>query len=167
MIRRVAFGKAVLAGIAGASAWEAVVRTAVLAGAPMFDLVRILGMMVVGNDAHVWEWWPVGMSLHVVIGAIWAIFYAYFFWSFFELSPTLQGLVFSFLPMILAGLIMIPQMDLMLDGQHPPLHAFAIGMGIIGPISVVIGHLIYGLVMGFIYTRPVGYRVGRHKIQYG
>jgi hypothetical protein len=62
---------------------------------------------------------------------------------------------------------MIPQMDFMLNGQHPPLRTFAIGMGILGPISVIVGHLIYGLVMGSINVRPVGYRVGRHKIQYG
>ena len=167
MIRRVAFGKAVIAGVAGAGAWEAVVRAALWLGAPMFDIVQILGMMLVGQGAQAWAWWPVGMAMHAMVGAIWAIFYAYFFWSFFDLKPAVQGILFSLLPALLAGLIMIPQMDFMLNGQHPPLRVFAIGIGILGPISVVIGHLIYGFVMGSIYVRPVGYRVGRHKIQYG
>ncbi|HYJ90725.1 MAG TPA: hypothetical protein VEV84_05410 [Pyrinomonadaceae bacterium] len=167
MIRRVAFGKAVIAGVAGAGAWEGAVRLLIWFGLPMFDIVRILSMMIVGRGAPIWEWWPVGIAMHAMIGAIWAIFYAYFFWSFFDLNPTVQGLLFSLLPALLAGLIMIPQMDFMLNGQHPPLRVFAIGIGVLGPVSVVIGHLIYGLVMGSIYVRPVGYRVGRHKIQYG
>lgn len=167
MIRRVAFGKAILAGVAGAGAWEAAVRLLIWAGLPMFDLVRILGMMILGRDTPVWEWWPVGMLMHATVGAIWTIFYAYFFWSFFDIRPTLQGLVFSLLPALLAGLIMIPQMDFMLNGQHAPLSIFAIGIGLLGPVSVITGHLIYGLVMGSIYVRPVGYAVGRHEVTYG
>lgn len=167
MIRRVAFGKAVMAGVAGAAAWEIAVRVLIGIGLPIFDLVRILGMMVLGRGAQVWEWWPVGMSMHVAIGAIWAIFYAYFFWSFIDAPPILQGILFSLLPAVLAGLIMVPQMDFMLNGQRQPLRVFAIGIGILGPVSIVIGHLIYGAVLGSIYVRPVGYPVGRHKIKYG
>jgi hypothetical protein len=167
MIRRVAFGKAVIAGVAGATAWEAVVRLGLWLGLPLFDLVRILGMLIFGSNARFWEWWPAGMAMHAMVGAIWAVFYAYFFWSFFDLSPTLQGVIFSLLPAVLAGLIMIPQMDFMLNGQHSPLRAFAVGLGLYGPVSVVAGHLIYGIVMGSIYVRPVGYPVGRHKVKYG
>jgi hypothetical protein len=164
MIRRVAFKKAIVAGVAGAAAWEAAVRVLILLGLPMFDLVRVLGTMVFGAGAPVWQWWPVGMAMHAAVGAIWAIFYAYFFWSFFDLPATLQGVVFSIFPALLAGLIMIPQMDLMLNGAHSPLRIFAIGVGILGPVSVFLGHLIYGAVMGSIYVRPVGYRVGSRMI---
>lgn len=167
MIRRVSFGKAVIAGVAGAAAWEGVVRVALWIGLPMFDIVRILGMMLLGRGSNAFEWWPLGIAMHAGVGAIWAIFYAYFFWSFFDLEPIVQGMIFSILPAVLAGLIMIPQMDLMLDGQHPPLRIFAIGIGIFGPISVIAGHLIYGLVLGAIYLRPVGYRVGRYRMRYG
>ena len=167
MIRRVAFGKAVIAGVAGAAAWEAVARLFILLGAPMFDIVRVLGTMLLGLGAPTWEWWPAGLAMHAVIGTIWAIFYAYFVWSFFDLRPIFQGLLFSLLPALLAGVIMVPQMDLMLDGQYPPFRIFAIGIGVFGPISIFIGHIIYGLVMGSIYMRPVGHRVGSYKINYG
>jgi hypothetical protein len=167
MIRRVAFGKAVLAGLAGAGAWEGVVRLLIWLGLPMFDLVSVLGTMLLGQGAQVWEWWPIGMAMHSMVGAIWAIFYAYFFWSFFDLNPVAQGILFSLIPAVLAGLIMIPQMDFMLDGQHPPFRTFAIGIGMFGPVSVFAGHFIYGVVLGSIYVRPVGYRVGRYRIKYG
>src|ERR1044072_2900057 len=128
MIRRVAFGKAIAAGVAGSAAWDAVVRLGIWLGVPMFDIVKVLGTMVFGREAPVWEWWPTGVSMHIVVGAIWAIFYAYFFWSLFASAPIIQGLLFSLLPALLAGLIMIPQMDLMLDGKLPQFGIFATGL---------------------------------------
>src|SRR4051812_6067526 len=43
MIRYVAYRKAVLAGMAGAVAWEAVARPLILAGVPFVDIVGTLG----------------------------------------------------------------------------------------------------------------------------
>jgi hypothetical protein len=76
----------------------------------------------------------------------------------------LQGILFSFLPAALAGLVMIPQMDLMLNGTHPPLGVFARGLGVGGPVSVVVGHMIYGAILGSLYVRPVGYAVGKRMV---
>ena len=42
MIRSVAYLKAVLAGMAGAIAWEVLARLLIWAGAPFFDLVMTL-----------------------------------------------------------------------------------------------------------------------------
>ncbi|HEX6125367.1 MAG TPA: hypothetical protein VFZ23_08330 [Pyrinomonadaceae bacterium] len=166
MIRRVAFRKAVVGGALGALAWEAVVRLLIFAGLPMFDLVKVLGTMLLTDDAPAWQWWPMGMAMHALVGAVWAVFYAYFFWSLMDIRPILQGLLFAVLPTLLAGLIMIPQMDLMLTDPHDPFRAFAIGIGFLGPVSVILGHLIYGAVLGSIYVKPVGYPVGK-RIVYG
>src|SRR5215212_3796579 len=164
MIRRVAFGKAVLAGATGALAWEIAVRVLMLLGVPLFDLVFTLGTMVTGN-VHSWIWWPVGMAMHATVGAIWAIFYAYFFWSTYEFEPVIQGLIFSLGPATLAGLIMVPQMSFMhpliLEGTLPSTGFFGLKQGWGGPVGIIIGHLIYGAVMGGLYVKPVGYRVGR------
>lgn len=166
MIRRVAFKKAILGGALGALAWEVAVRVLILSGVPMFDLVNVLGTMIVGRGAEFWEWWLVGMPMHALVGSIWAIFYAYFFWSFYDYRPTVQGVLFSLLPAILAGLIMIPQMDYMI-GSTPRFRSFAVGVGWLGPVSVLLGHLIYGAVLGTIYMRPVGYPTGRRVRWYG
>lgn len=160
MIRRVAFGKAVLAGTLGALAWELTVRLLILLGVPLFDLVYVLGTMVVGKITP-WGWWPVGMALHVMIGSIWAIFYAYFFWSAFDWPPAAQGVLFSLGPAILAGLVVMPQVGLMhamvLHGDMPAPGIFGLNLGWRGPAGNLLGHLIYGGVMGSLYTRPVGY----------
>ena len=166
MVRRVAFKKAILGGALGALGWEVAVRVLIIAGLPMFDLVRTLGTLAVGDRADVWQWWPVGMTMHALVGSIWGIFYAYFFWSFYDFPPVLQGIVFSIVPTLLAGFIMVPQMDDMLAGQRD-LRTFAIGVGWLGPFSVVLGHLTYGVVLGIIYQRPVGYPTGRLVKWYG
>ena len=170
MIRRVAFRKAILAGAAGALAWEIAARLLILLGVPLFDLVFTLGTMVLG-EVPAWEWWPVGMAIHAGVGAIWAIFYAYFFWSTYDWAPITQGLLFALGPATLAGLIMVPQMGfmhpLMLNGKLPTTGVFAIKLGWGGPAGIVIGHLIYGAVMGGLYVKPVGYRVGRRVLPYG
>jgi hypothetical protein len=166
VIRRVAFRKAVLGGIAGGVAWELVVRALILAGVPLGDLVRLLGTMLVGDRAA-WLWWPAGLALHTGVGAIWAIFYAYFFWSTFEWPPALQGLVFSTVPILLAGFVMLPQLGWMhpmvLRGELPRPGLFGIGDGWGGPAGIVLGHLVYGCTMGFLYTRPVGSAVPRRR----
>jgi hypothetical protein len=170
MIRRVAFGKAIFAGVIGALAWEVVARVLILLGLPLFDLVFVLGTMVAG-DVRAWIWWPAGILMHATVGAIWAIFYAYFFWSTFDLQPAAQGLLFSLGPATLAGLIMVPQMsfmhELILEGKLPAMGLFAANLGWGGPAGILIGHLVYGAVMGGLYVRPVGYKVGRRVSPYG
>ena len=79
MIRIVSFQKAVLAGIAASVAWELLLRPLLLIGVPSVDIVRMLGL-VVTPAGSIWAWWSAGMVLHVLVGVIWAVFYAYFFW---------------------------------------------------------------------------------------
>jgi beta-glucosidase/6-phospho-beta-glucosidase/beta-galactosidase len=159
MIRRVAYRKALLAGVAGAIAWEAVARFLILTGIPFADIVRLLGTTALPNSSAA-GWWPVGMALHLVVGALWAIFYAYFFWGLLRLRPLLQGLVFSFVPMPLAIFVMRPQLELMNDlvqrGQMPFSGLFGIDGGWQGPLALAVGHLIWGATLGWLYTRPVG-----------
>jgi hypothetical protein len=164
MIRRIAFRKALLGGAAGALAWEIGARLLILLGVPLLDIVYLLGTLIQGQVPSL-RWWPLGMLLHLIIGAIWAIFYAYFFWSAFNLSPTIQGALFSLGPAALAGLVMLPRMGwmhaLVLNGQLPWPGLFAANFGWGGPVGIVLGHVVYGLVMGALYTRPVGYSVRR------
>lgn len=160
MIRRVAFRKAVIAGVAGAIAWEVVARLLISFRVPLLDIVYLLGTLALRQPGG-WRWWPLGLLLHMTVGAIWAIFYAFFFWSSFNLRPSIQGVLFALGPAVLAGLVMLPRLgwmhELVLRGQLPWPGVFAVNSGWGGPAGVVLGHVIYGLVMGALYTRPVGY----------
>lgn len=164
MIRSVAYTKAVFAGMAGAIAWEIVARLVIFAGVPFFDLVATLGTLVLPH-AEPWASWLAGMLLHLAVGAIWGVFYAYFFWSVLPVRPVLQGMAFAFVPMPLAIFIMHPQFDLMhplvRSGQLSSSGLFGLSGGLYEPLSIAVGHLIWGTVLGLLYTHPVGFRTNR------
>lgn len=166
MIRVISYWKAILAGVAGALAWEILARLAMLTGLPFYDLVKLLGTLVVPR-ADVWLWWPVGMAMLAITGALWAIFYAYFFWSVLARPPWRQGLVFAIGPALLTILILRPQLELM-HGHASPATGYAGLFGLSGgwhaPLSILVAHAVYGAVMGALYTRPVGAPVGERRI---
>ena len=164
MIRRVAFSKAIFAGVLGALAWEIIARVLITLHVPIIDMVQMLGTAVWSNSPSE-LYYPTGLLMHAGIGAIWAIFYAYFFWSELPWKPIFQGLTFAIIPALVAGFVMIPQLGWMhpmvLAGQIPHPGVFAIRYGWGGPAGVLLGHLVYGLALGIVYVRPVGYRVKR------
>lgn len=166
MVRRVNFLKAALAGILGAIAWEIVARIGILAGLPLSDIVFTLGTIAFSPDRP-WLWWPTGMLLHAFFGVILTIFYAYFFWTDLKGPPAVQGMTYAAGASIVAGLVMVPQLIYMHpsfaegDLRPPGIFAWRIGWG--GPVALIAGHLIYGLVMGWIYVRPVGHSVKSEK----
>jgi beta-glucosidase/6-phospho-beta-glucosidase/beta-galactosidase len=161
LLRVVAFRKAILAGAAGALLWDAAARVAALLGLPVFDLVRELGTLAFPHGSPL-EWWPAGAAAHAGVGAGWALFYAFFFWSRFRWPPALQGLAFAALPAVLAILIAVPQLKLMhLDRQVIQLDWGTLLSGL-QPVTLgtlLAGHALFGLTVGAIYTHPVGYRV--------
>ncbi len=159
MIRKVAFGKAALGGVAGATAWEAVSRTLITLHQPVSDVTRALGTLVTSSA---WLWWPIGFAMHVLVGVIWAIFYAYFFWATYDRPPWLQGLTFSFIPTLLAGVVMIPELGAMHEQAYGVFGWRVLGW--VGPVGVVVDHAIYGVVLGAIYTHPVGQRVRARRL---
>src|SRR5205823_8913142 len=146
-------------GAAGALVWEAAVRLLALLGLPMFNLVRELGTLLFRHGSAA-LWWPAGMIAHASAGAAWALFYAYFFWARFRWPPALQGLAFAALPAVLAIMIVVPQLQLMhLHQQDVQLDWRSILTGLepakLG--SLLLGHALFGLTGGAIYTHPVGY----------
>lgn len=166
MIRIVALDKAALAGAAAALAWEIIFRPLILAGLPLLDIVRVLGTLVYPNGE--WpQWWAAGLTLHILVGIAWAVFYAYFFWARLDVRPALQGLAFAALPAVLAFLIAAPQLRLM----HMETDVVQLGWATFRDswtapaiAGILAGHTIFGLVVGALYTRPVGHPVAtEHK----
>jgi hypothetical protein len=159
----VSFRRALLAGAIGAVAWELVARLAFVGGLRGFDVVRVLGTLLVERPG--WAWWPIGLALHAGVSAIWAVFYAYFFFGHRSVRGALEGALFSIGPAILACALMIPELDNMHPaveaGRLEPFGPFAWNVGPGGPLTVFVGHLVWGLTVGSVYLRPVGYRVKR------
>jgi beta-glucosidase/6-phospho-beta-glucosidase/beta-galactosidase len=163
LLRVVSFRKAILAGAAGALIWEIALRALALLGIPTFDIVRELGTLAAPqSDPAIW--WPAGVAAHAAVGAAWAIFYAYFFWARFDWAPPLQGLAFAVLPAVLAAFVVDPQLQLMhlhADVVHVGWRTFVAGLEPSRLGGLLLGHALFGLTVGFLYTRPVGYRADR------
>ena len=140
---------------------ELVLRGFALAGLPLFDLVQEMGA-VVFNHSHL-VGWAAGLGAHTFVGVMWALFYAYFFWSRLKVPPPLQGLAFAAIPAVLALFIVYPQLKLMQMNQDVVRVSVSLLLGTINIREVggiLIGHAVYGLVLGSLYTRAVGYKVG-------
>ena len=163
MLTVVAFRKAIFAGAAGALVWEAAVRILALLGLPTFDIVRELGTLAFPDGGPA-RWWPLGMAAHATVGGLWALFYAYFAWGRLRWPPALQGLVFALLPATLAALIVYPQLQLMHLPQQVAELDWRTLFGSLDARQVgglVIGHALFGLTVGALYTHPVGYPADR------
>lgn len=150
--------KAVLAGAVGALAWEVALRGLAAVGLPLVDLVKVLGTLVApaGNPLI---WWPAGLALHVTVGAIGAIFYAYFVWARLPWRPVVQGMAFGLIASAATIVAVYPLLLVMHypgDIAHMNLMGYADMIGARERLGLILGHLIYGAVLGTLYTRPVG-----------
>jgi beta-glucosidase/6-phospho-beta-glucosidase/beta-galactosidase len=162
MVRVVALRKAVVAGIAGAIAMEVAAYALRLAGWPAVDFVGEL-VPLAGPAPSALVYAGAGAA-HLGVGICWAVFYGYFFWARLKWPPPLQGLAFALAPALLAILIVYPQLRLMQSGAavvHLSLGSFLAPHSPASVLSLLAVHAVFGLTMGAIYTRPVGYRADR------
>ncbi|HYX47578.1 MAG TPA: family 1 glycosylhydrolase, partial [Sphingomicrobium sp.] len=163
MIRIVDLQKAIVAGLSGAAVMEAFSFAATRAGLPAVDMVAELSSLEFRHARVIAD--AAALLAHLSVGICWAVFYAFFFWGRFHWRPAVQGLVFAIVPATLAILIVYPELALMrvpadivtLDfvSFFAPLNAATVG-------SLLVSHALFGLTIGAIYRRPVGYAVG-HK----
>ena len=162
MIRSVALPKAILAGLAGAAAMEALSLIVRLAGVPAVDFVTELNSVTFQHSPLLAN--AVGLAAHLGVGVCWSVFYAFFFWGRFRLPPAMQGLVFAILPATLALLIVYPELALTrvpADAASLSLREFFAPLTWASVGSILIAHALFGVTVGAIYRRPVGYRAGR------
>jgi len=158
MIRVVSLKKAIAAGIAGAVAMEIFSIVGKVAGLATVDLVSELSSVDFPKSfllANV-----VAIAAHLSIGVCWAVFYAFFFWGRLRLRPPLQGLLFAVIPAALAILVVYPELTLMRSrADIVSLDVATYFQPLTAPVvaSLVISHALFGLTMGAIYRKPVGY----------
>ncbi|MEO7387297.1 MAG: hypothetical protein ABIX37_10210 [Gammaproteobacteria bacterium] len=147
-----------MAGAAGALAWELAARTLILLGVPVVDMVKTIGTLA-APAGPAWLWWPAGLAVHLTVGVIGAIFYAYFVWARLTWKPVFQGLTFGVvaaLPVIFAVYPLLLVMHSTATVVHMNLMSYTDMISGAQRVELVLGHAIYGAVLGALYTRPVG-----------
>jgi len=162
MIRVVALRKAITAGLAGAAVIEAVSFLGARAGLPTVDLVSELSSSEFRNLPMIAP--AIAIVAHFAIGVCWAVFYAFFFFGRFKFRPAVQGLLFALLPATLAILVVYPELALMRT-EAPVvqigLTSFFAPLTLPIVVSLFLVQLLFGLTVGLLYARPVGYKVDK------
>ena len=135
------WGKAVVAGLVGTAVMTMIgLFAAPMMGIPRMNPAEMLAGAMGGNAV-------LGWIAHFMIGTILAVIYA-------VVAPALpgppagRGALYALAPWLMAMVIMMPMMGMPAFGGSG-----AVAMG------SLIGHLVYGAVVGGIYGRPETVRV--------
>ena len=136
---------AIIAGLVGTAVMTAIMYVGPYMGVPQMDIVGMLGTMFTerGTGALI-----LGAIVHFMMGAIFAIVYA-FLWDSVGLgAPTwLWGIVFGLVHTVLVIAVM-PMMQRM----HPRPEGYEMGSGPLAMVGMLMGHAIFGLVVALVYS---------------
>lgn len=151
-------GMAVLGGLAGTAAMTVVMYMGYMMRMKM-DMPMTLGTMFLPKGGAAWV---VGLMIHLMMGTIFFIIYATLFsalgvqsaipgWSalFGVVHAAIAGTAFGMMPML------HPRMATgsATSSETVPMPGFfGTKMGMMGPMSIVMVHVVYGLVGGAIYA---------------
>ena len=127
--------RAVIAGLAGTAAMTAMMLMAPMMGMPPMNIGRMLGSVMGGSVV-------LGWIAHFMIGTVLAVLYAHFFARRVPGPVALRGAAFSLIPWLMAQMVVMPMMGA----------GFFSGSIVIAAGSLM-GHVIYGLVLGAVYGR--------------
>jgi len=141
---------AVVAGLVGTAVFTMILALAPRMGMPKMDIVGLLSTMF-GKENRLLGW-----MMHLMMGVIFALIYA-FLWSKGVLAPNwLGGLAFGAVHWLIVGMIM---------GMMPIMHAgirsgrvmtpglwMTKGGGMLAFFGGLMGHMIFGVVVALVYS---------------
>ena len=147
--------RAFFAGFVGVAAMIAWIRAAWLFGFPPLESGSLLGSMLFGQIVHrdVGAHFILGSLALLILGAI------VLAWVYAEVypwipgqDPWLRGLVYGLALWVIGQLITAPLLGSMTE--NPP-GIFSMNLGVMGLIGGLIGHLLYGLLLGTGYGHHI------------
>ncbi|MGQ9601047.1 MAG: DUF6789 family protein [Anaerolineae bacterium] len=148
--------RGLIAGFIATVAMTLLTNVAPLMGFPPMDIATMLGTMLIADPATAFL--P-GLAMHFMIGLVLALGYAVFFANVLPGQPWLRGALYGLVPWLLAMVVVMPMVGLVHPmvsaGMMPNPGFFLTGMGtVLAPIGSLIGHIVYGAVLGLVYGRP-------------
>jgi len=143
-------GRAFLAGVVGGIVMSMGLAMGRAMGMPA-NIEMMLGTMRLqpGTAAFM-----VGMVMHLMISGLIALIYAWGFETITHRSSALIGAGFGFMHAIIAGTVMgmMPMMHPLMPEMMPAPGAIMSNLGMMGVLAEFILHILYGAVVGAIYT---------------
>lgn len=160
------FGKAFLAGVVGGAVMTVMVAMGRMIGMTQMNLEMALGSMMTQTISTMS--WVMGLVMHLIISGLIACLYAVGFEYVTHRAGWLIGVGFSIIHIIIGGTVMGMMGNIhpmMVQAAPPPpgrLLApgfFATNFGMMTTMAFVVLHLIYGAIVGAMYT-PVHGELG-------
>lgn len=147
---------AIWAGIAGGLAMTLMMAMARAMGLINANMERYEGCMITGEDKGGGTQ-AAGLTMHLMISVIIAIIYAWGFAQFWGQASWTLGLLAGLVHWAIGG-VLLPMMDGMnrcvREGRIEAFGAFGSKRGAMMVAGFLMGHLLYGLVVGWLYTVP-------------
>jgi hypothetical protein len=132
---------AIWAGLIGTAVMTALIYAGPIMGMPKMDMIGMLGKMFTGNASVAY---PLGTVIHFMMGALFAILYAWL-WSLGWGDATWGwGIVYGLVHGVVAAMVM-PMMIRM--HPRPP----EMQMGAMGVVGILMGHAVFGLIVALVY----------------
>ena len=143
-------GKAFWAGVLGALMMVIVIWVGRTTMAMTMSLAMMLGTMflTMGSSA-----WILGLFMHLAIGGIIGLVYAWAFEHVAHKADVWTGVGFGFINALLAGLVMgiLPAIHPRFPESMPAPGYFLWSMGMSGVLVLFLAHLLYGAIVGGMY----------------
>lgn len=146
-------GKAFIAGVIAGLVMGIIMVIAHSTGMTPMNMPMYQGSMMTG-EATSTAWW-LGMFSHLIVSGLIALVYAVGFEYIAKKSTWLIGAAFGFVHWIIAGIFLGMMSNihpLMQDGRLDAPGFFAANFGSVSIVAVLLLHIIYGAIVGAIYT---------------
>lgn len=145
-----AAGWAILGGFLGTVAFTMLMFAGPMMGMPPMDLPTVLGTMFTTNMSLAFV---IGLLIHFFIGSIiLALVYYLFVRDVLPGAYWLRGLIYAVGVWLVAMVVVMPMMDvvhpLVVSGMMKGPGFFVSSMGPMAAVGSLIGHLIYGAILG-------------------
>lgn len=145
-MKDVNIGRAIGAGFVATLVMTMLIYVAPLMGMPHMDIAAMLGSLMNGGQMPAVQsgpWW-IGMGAHLMMGTLlFPLLYAFVVYGLLPGKPWARGLTWGIVLWVLMMVMVMPMMGKGFFASDTP-HPFLFAMG------TLIGHLIYGAILGWL-----------------
>ena len=141
--------KLLIGGFFATAAMTMLMYAAPMMGMPKMDIATLLGSMFLSSPTPAFL---VGMAIHLMMGTL--LFPVIYHFTLQPVSGTgrSQGIVLGTILWAVANLMVMPMMGavhpLVKSGMMPAPGLLMLNLGILAPMGSLMGHLLYGVVLG-------------------
>ncbi len=146
--------RAIKVGIVGSLLMMGWIDTFYLVGATPFSFELYLGSLLRGTQYGDHNW-TVGFIANLTIGAIFGLFYAYFFETVYFVANAKTGLKVALWHLIAAAVAIFPFFNALHEfvgtGLYPNFGVLGSGLGLFTLALMIVGHFLFGASTGLLY----------------